>query len=509
MHLFFLARTQFKGIIMSLTKVSNSMISGAATNLYDLGLVDGGDLYTSLSTALASTASIIVIPAGTFTLSAPITITRNVRLTGSGSGPNPGATIITYAGNGIALTVGWIGTTQTDNVHLENFTITGTVNGIGGILFGLGTQGGASLRSSMTSVSITGFSSTVINQGYGLFVAECYLSKFTLVNCDNNNVGIIVGGTAGLVTTTSCGFYNCYVRSNKWGIDVHNVVGIQFYSLIAEGCGSSAVNIAPTNVQVLDVDFFGIYTEANCLSVASPVINLDHTGTGTTFNINFYGGGSAEGLSATCTSIIYFGKCANVKFTGTYQAANLPGWIQTGVDTAQTCFVESWEGNDYPDSNVTNNSIDPANGFYRVRLLNFAQVLTTKSTLSMGLAYSISTTGGLNNQGSFLYTDSSLHSTGVNVASGFVMFRIDQDTAGNTMIPFYGNGGSGTQVSGSLFNPSTGAFVYGTSGVSVSFATQGTGAGTFTLSIDAVNGIASIQRTAGTQNYTLSIFRVL
>jgi hypothetical protein len=85
-------------------------------------------------------------------------------------------------------------------------------------------------------------------------------------------------------------------------------------------------------------------------------------------------------------------------------------------------------------------------------------------------------------------------------------FSIVYISQGNqlTVIPIFANAGGGVAWSASMFDPDAGTFAYG-SGPSVSFATVGSGANSYTVALSGGTGLLSIQRTAGSAAYTVVV----
>jgi hypothetical protein len=126
-------------------------------------------------------------------------------------------------------------------------------------------------------------------------------------------------------------------------------------------------------------------------------------------------------------------------------------------------------------------------------------------TLTGGVIYNTGPNSGygLNNAGVYSYNDNNANSIGGGANSGFILINISQGL-GNTVIPIFANAGGGVAWSMSAFDPDTGTFVYG-SAPTVSFGTNGTGANSYTLAINSGSAQMTIQRTAGTSAYTVSV----
>lgn len=111
--------------------------------------------------------------------------------------------------------------------------------------------------------------------------------------------------------------------------------------------------------------------------------------------------------------------------------------------------------------------------------------------------------GGFNVHTKVSYNDSVSHSIGVYTST--CMFVHVSDTTGVQTIPIFPNAGAGVAFAYSRMDPDGGTWAYSSSGLSVSWAAAGTSPNSYTLSIAGGNGTLSIQRTAGTAAYTVSV----
>jgi len=91
---------------MPLTKVSFSMITGAAVNVLDFGAVDGADS-TSAFIAAAATGKPVNMPQGEFILSAPVTFQSGLFGSGAGDVNASGKTKITLTATGQLIVGDW------------------------------------------------------------------------------------------------------------------------------------------------------------------------------------------------------------------------------------------------------------------------------------------------------------------------------------------------------------------------------------------------------------------
>jgi hypothetical protein len=125
-----------------------------------------------------------------------------------------------------------------------------------------------------------------------------------------------------------------------------------------------------------------------------------------------------------------------------------------------------------------------------------------------GLKYVSDVLGGkgLNVLTSQSFNNNSSNNVGL-ANHGFCLIAVNQGN-GNTVLPLFMNAGLGTGWVGCLFDPDNGTFTYAFS-PSVSFLTAGTSANTYTVTLDSNLGQVTIQRTAGSAAYTITLFRVI
>ncbi len=124
------------------------------------------------------------------------------------------------------------------------------------------------------------------------------------------------------------------------------------------------------------------------------------------------------------------------------------------------------------------------------------------------LKYDSSVTGGngLNVVAAWSYNNNSGNTIGA-MNFGFCLIAIHQGN-GLTVLPMFLNAGGGVAWTGSLFDPDNANFVYG-AGPTVSFATAGTSANSYTLSMSGPLGIGTITRTAGSAAYTVYVLALV
>ena len=130
---------------------------------------------------------------------------------------------------------------------------------------------------------------------------------------------------------------------------------------------------------------------------------------------------------------------------------------------------------------------------------------TTRLSVEGGIAYNANSINGfgLNNGGVYTFNNGSVNSIGGGANGGFIVVSISQGN-GVTTIPIISNSGGGVAWAMSVFDPDSGTFVYG-AGPAVSFTTAGTGGNTYTLGVNGATAAMTIQRTAGSASYTVSV----
>ncbi len=109
--------------------------------------------------------------------------------------------------------------------------------------------------------------------------------------------------------------------------------------------------------------------------------------------------------------------------------------------------------------------------------------------------------GGQKLNATLAITDSLSHNiTAVNNLSGYITIVAGGQV---TAIPFWTNGGAGVAYRWTFLNPGTGWTIngYGT----FSFTDAGN-INTYSVTFNDANGELSIQRTAGTTNYTITVY---
>jgi hypothetical protein len=114
---------------------------------------------------------------------------------------------------------------------------------------------------------------------------------------------------------------------------------------------------------------------------------------------------------------------------------------------------------------------------------------------------------GLNLTSSYSYNDNNANTIGGSSSFNNRYFNII--VYGNadkvTVIPFYPNGGAGTGWAWTGLDNDAGTWSYSAAGLTRTFTQAGTGGNTFSIVLASGNGSGTIQRTAGTQSYTVYI----
>ena len=248
---------------MSLTKVTYSIIYGPSVNFLDFCADPTGiqDSSAAIQSAINSNAAIVILPAGTFTISTTLEIRRSMQFIGAGSSGinwNPGlnTTNLVYTGTGVAMKVGSSPVTDEQNIHLSDFRIEGNVNADGGIDFGYG-SGEWFLESSAKRICVFGFSKA---GAYGFRFKSCISSYFEqLIGRYNYWSMAILGSDINTsITLNRChnytaGQYGCYF--------VGFCTGSEFSGLINEQSAEEGLYIDSPNFA--NSSFISYYSESN------------------------------------------------------------------------------------------------------------------------------------------------------------------------------------------------------------------------------------------------------
>lgn len=117
-------------------------------------------------------------------------------------------------------------------------------------------------------------------------------------------------------------------------------------------------------------------------------------------------------------------------------------------------------------------------------------------------------TGGFNIVASYSYNDNNTNSIGSDFNNAHNIIHV-RTSAGITSIPIYTNGGAGVAWAYNYLDPDAGSWAYSTTSPTITFTQNGTGGNTFSIVLNSNTSVGTIQRTAGTQSYTVSIQRLV
>jgi len=138
---------------------------------------------------------------------------------------------------------------------------------------------------------------------------------------------------------------------------------------------------------------------------------------------------------------------------------------------------------------------------------NIGAASGTSLSLSQALNCGTSlTTGTFNITASYSFDDNNVNNIGGSGAytGRCFIFHINAQT-GLCSIPIFPNGGSGVAWSWNYLDPDAGTWSYSSASPTITFTIEGTGGNTFDLQLDSNTGAATIQRTGGTNAYTVFI----
>jgi len=116
------------------------------------------------------------------------------------------------------------------------------------------------------------------------------------------------------------------------------------------------------------------------------------------------------------------------------------------------------------------------------------------------------TTGAFNITASYSFNDNNVNNIGGagSYVSRCFIFHINAQT-GLCSIPIFPNGGSGVAWAWNYLDPDAGTWSFSSASPTITFTIDGTGGNTFNLQLNSNNGEATIQRTGGTNAYTVYI----
>lgn len=268
---------------------------------------------TLLSDAIASNAAVILLPKGTFSYNSPLTISRALRIEGTGStGRNTGTgtsmSRLQYTGTGVAMTLNGESANGTYNIHLSNFSLLGNENADGGILVGASATTPV-LMSSMKNINIDLFTKA---GAYGLKVGRCQQSVFENVHAHQNYYNVSIDGL-----NTTLTFRNCHaVSAAAIGWYIAGLIGASFHQCLAEANVDSGLYIYSSGCNT--VQFFNWHSESNSMGHARAATVITGSGdVGSPIFINFFGGYFGDDLSGVPLPTIELDYAMRCMFFGT------------------------------------------------------------------------------------------------------------------------------------------------------------------------------------------------
>lgn len=304
---------------MSLTKVTNSMIAGAAINVLDKGAVSGGSAATNTAAFLAAITDAVaakgsvVVPDGTYALTAGTNflLGRDVALIGIGT---PILNFSAGVGVGFKLDAGGSGANYR-GIRIENFIIVGGVNITDGF-YSCGLVGGVFKNIEVRECSSVGFN---LKFSITCTYENCRVSNDSLAmttrpatyfqlgndgtygnRCqDNTFISCDASGTGAAAVDTSTGWHLMDSSVNTWigGTSESMGTGI-LIDAISVGVVSNRLNTL-INMDIEDCTTYGLidYGTNNTYIGMDFASSIDMFGDGATFS-----GGSIGSITLEATS---------------------------------------------------------------------------------------------------------------------------------------------------------------------------------------------------------------
>jgi parallel beta-helix repeat protein len=240
---------------MSLTKVSYSMITGAAANVLDYGadvtgVADSTSAINAAIDALGANGGTVYFPPGTYRFTSKITVDTPVRLVGSGRSSN-------------------ISAGKYNTRLLKDGDFTG-IEFVAGSAFGgvfdliLDSAGGSDASDGLyiDSGRIDVQRVCIWNQGrMGMWVHDANASAFMNVELLNNGLhGLYVSGASPSPDVNGMSFYNIDARSNTGsGVCLDVSFSNSFYGCTIQYNGSYGIQVEDSDRN----SFYGVYSESN------------------------------------------------------------------------------------------------------------------------------------------------------------------------------------------------------------------------------------------------------
>ncbi len=399
--------------------------------------------------AIDSGAAEVVVPESQsgFDYSTGLSIDRAIRFRGMGScgaesnatgQPGVSTTKLNYSGTGVAITIVGSGTEGKENIHLDNFSLWGTSNADGGILFGTGAIG--AVYSSLRNIHCRGFTKV---GGYGLKLGKSQSSIFENVFLQSNYDGLLAQGTntnhefrgVRAYTNTRNGFRLLDLQSCRLQISTesNDYEGLYLYSLGAQG-----------------LDFFGYRSEDNCrVAGNAPIYISGASGSDRPIYIKFFGGAIYDYLLAS-NRAVDMDYAERVTFHDTTFSTYLTGFVRLTSNTLNCDLFATWNDACLP-SNVSGNHITGMRvhsgatpGRYTTTITDGQELLlpftggiilvtdkTNNKSAIMALNGTANTTSELSDPNSGFATTSTAGMIGLYYSSGY---RINNNGAGASVV---------------------------------------------------------------------------
>jgi hypothetical protein len=193
---------------MALTKVSYSMITGAAANILDFGAANNADSTAAIQAALTSLAvsgGTVHAPAGTYLVTTQLTVPSNVAVVGEGIGITKfSATTAMTASQAVFYGNG------SNTMRFENFSILGNTNGTNGAGSGIHCKNGLGNQIRSVFVSNTTQAGIRLEEQNNAWVDSCWLQSNGRTGYTDNH-GIMIYSAAGSTVDN----YNIKITNNK------------------------------------------------------------------------------------------------------------------------------------------------------------------------------------------------------------------------------------------------------------------------------------------------------
>jgi hypothetical protein len=258
---------------MSLTKATNSMISGAPINVLDYGADPTGtnDSLAAFNAALAA-GDQIVIPVGTYKLTATWTIPENKIVTGLGVSGQTGA----YGRPQLVFTAA----VTTVAIDLE-----GTYNSLTQIVIdGTATTGIIGLRVGNVSLANVLFVNDVTIQNFtgsgadGMRIVNEVTANFNNMYIVGCNQALNIGSTsAGSFPTTLTFTDSTFQGSTNSGVVIREGYQTAFYNCVFQASGGAGVAFNTPNGGLINMtNFYNCWFEGNWASAGATAYQNYH-----------------------------------------------------------------------------------------------------------------------------------------------------------------------------------------------------------------------------------------